>query len=232
LVDGDNIAVRTDGSPEASIPFSPRPTLTRSASLAQDGRLGSPWRHRVSEFGRSWSRRFCQHSDAESCLRYACRTAASYRATRSCPTAGRLRIAEWPRQSIKRVFRIIPFVRQILRVQKSLVDRVPQLAGSKFMKFTDDPALKLVSGPIAQAGCDDGLCDLRPCPDRFDEFPVHPRRQMSRICWASSRGSFRFDQMSVHPSVPALADITHNAIHDDRINVTAGRSLTPDSPSR
>jgi hypothetical protein len=100
------------------------------------------------------------------------------------------------------------------------------------MKFTDDPALKLVSGPIAQAGCDDGLCDLRPCPDRFDEFPVHPRRQMSRICWASSRGSFRFDQMSVHPSVPALADITHNAIHDDRINVTAGRSLTLDSPSR
>jgi hypothetical protein len=55
---------------------------------------------------------------------------------------------------------------------------------------------------------------------------------MSRICWASSRGSFRFDQMSVHPSVPALADITHNAIHDDRINVTAGRCLTPDSPSR
>jgi hypothetical protein len=25
------------------------------------------------------------------------------------------------------------------------------IAGSKFMKFTDDPALKLVSGPIAQA---------------------------------------------------------------------------------
>jgi hypothetical protein len=122
---------------------------------------------------------------------YACRTAASYRATRSCPTAGRLRIAEWPRQSIKRVFRIIPLVRQILRVQKSFVDHVPQLAGSKFMKFTDDPALKLVSGPVAHAGCDDGLCDLRPSPDRFDEFPVHPRRQMSRICWASSRGSFR-----------------------------------------
>src|SRR3984957_8057161 len=172
----------------------------------------------------------CQHSHAEICLPYTWRTTASCGATRSCPTAGWLRIAEWPRQSIKLVFRIIPFVRQILRVQKSLVDRVPQLAGSKFMKLTDDPAFKLVSGPIAQAGCDDGLCDLRPCPDRFDEFPVHPRRQMSRICWASSRGSFCFDQMSVHPSIPALADITHNAVHNDRINVAAGRCLRPDSP--
>jgi hypothetical protein len=140
--------------------------------------------------------------------------------------------ADRPRQSIKWVFRIIPFVRQIPRVQKSLVYRVPQLASSKFMKFTDDPALKLVSGPIGQAGCDDGLDDLRPCPDRFDEFPVHPRIQMSRVCWASSRGPFRFDQMSVHPPVAAFADITHNTIHDDGINVTADRCLPPDRPSR
>src|SRR5271166_4237655 len=89
------------------------------------------------------------------------------------PGTRKLRIAEWARQSVKRVFRIIPFVKEIPRVQKSLVDRVPQLAGSKFMKFTDHPALKSVSGPIGQAGCDDGLDDLRPCPDRFDEFPVH-----------------------------------------------------------
>jgi hypothetical protein len=166
-------------------------------SLEAYRRRGALLRHLVSiardPDSRSWSRRFCQHSDAESCLRYAWRTAASCGSTRSCPTAGKLRIAEWPRQSIKRVLRIIPFVRQIPRVQKSFVDRVPQLAGSKFMKFTDHPALKLVSGPIGQAGCNDGLDDLRPCPVRFDEFPVHPRMQMSRVCWASSRGSFRFD---------------------------------------
>jgi hypothetical protein len=110
------------------------------------------------------------------------------------------------------VFRIIPFLRYIPRVQKSLVDRVPQLAGSKFMKFTYHPALKSVSGPIGQAGFDDGLDDLRSCPDRFDEFPVHARRQMSRACWASGRGPFRFDQMSVHPLIPAFADITHNTV--------------------
>jgi hypothetical protein len=44
------------------------------------------------------------------------------------------------------------------------------------MKFTDDPALKSVSSSIGQAGGDDGLDDLRTSPDRFDEFPVHPRR--------------------------------------------------------
>jgi hypothetical protein len=38
----------------------------------------------------------------------------------------------------------------------------PQLAGSKFVKLTDHPALKSVSGPIGQAGCDDGLDDLIP----------------------------------------------------------------------
>jgi hypothetical protein len=143
-----------------------------------------------------------------------------------------LRIADWARQSIKRVFWIIPFVREIPRVQKSLVDRVPQLAGPKFMKFTDHPALKSVSGPIGQAGCDDGLDDLRPCPDRFDEFPVHPRIQMSRFCRASSRGPFRFDQMSVHPPVPAFADIAHDTIHDDCINVAADHCLLPDGAPR
>jgi hypothetical protein len=112
------------------------------------------------------------------------------------------------------VFRIVPFFRQIPRVQKSLVDRVPQLAGAKFMKFTYHPALKAVSGRIGQAGFDDGLDDLRSRPDRFDEFPVYPRRQMSRVCWASGRGPFRFDQMSVHSPEPAFADITHNTIHD------------------
>jgi short subunit dehydrogenase-like uncharacterized protein len=80
------------------------------------------------------------------------------------------------------------------------------------MKFTYHPALKSVSGPIGQAGFDDGLDDLRSCPDRFDEFPVHARRQMSRACWASGRGPFRFDQMSVHPLIPAFADITHNTV--------------------
>jgi hypothetical protein len=139
---------------------------------------------------------------------------------------------QYARQSVKRVFRIIPFVREIPRVQKSLVDRVPQLAGSKFMKFTDHPALKSVSGPIGQAGCDDGLDDPRPCPDRFDEFPVHPRIQMSRICWASSRGPFRFDQMSVHPPVPAFADIAHDTIHDDCINVAADSCLLRDGAPR
>jgi hypothetical protein len=93
------------------------------------------------------------------------------------------------------------------------------------MKFTYHPALKSVSGAIGQAGFDDGLDDLRSCPDRFDEFPVHPWIQMSRVGWAPSRGSFRFDQMSVHPPVPAFADITHNTIHDDRINVCC-RSLS------
>ena len=68
-----------------------------------------------------------------------------------------------------------PIRQEIPRVQKSLVDRVPQLAGSKFMKFNDHPALKSVSSSIGQAGCDDGLDDLRTIPDRFDEFPVHPR---------------------------------------------------------
>ena len=43
-------------------------------------------------------------------------------------------------------------------------------------EITDHPALKSVSGPIGQAGFDDGLDDLRSCPDRFDEFPVHARR--------------------------------------------------------
>jgi hypothetical protein len=42
----------------------------------------------------------------------------------SYPTGGKLRIAEWARQSVKRVFRIVPFLRQP-RIQKSLVDRVP-----------------------------------------------------------------------------------------------------------
>ena len=144
---------------------------------------------------------------------------------RFCPTADKSRIAKWARQSVKRKFRIVPFLRQIPRVQKSLVDRVPQLAGSKFMKFTDDPALKSISGPIGQAGFDDGLDDLRSCPDRFDELPVHPRTQMSRACWASGRGPFRFDQMIVHPPVPALADITHNPVHDDRVNICR-RSLS------
>jgi hypothetical protein len=143
-----------------------------------------------------------------------------------------LRLAEWARQSIKRVFRIIPFVREIPRVQKSLVDRVPQLAGSKFMKFTDHPALKSVSGLIGQAGCDDGLDDLRPCPDRFDEFPVHSGIQMSRFCWASSRGPSRFDQMSVYPPVPAFADIAHDTNHDDCINVAADRRLLLDGAPR
>jgi hypothetical protein len=27
------------------------------------------------------------------------------------------------------------------------------------------------------------------------------------------------DQMSVHPLIPTFADITHNTVHDDRINV-------------
>jgi hypothetical protein len=211
--------------------LSPWPTLKRSASIAQYDRLCAPGAIECRNSGGVGRGGSANIPIAESYLRYAWKTAASCSATRSCPTAGR-RIAKWPRQSIKRVFRIIPFVRQILRVQKSLVDRVPQLAGSEFMKFTDDPTLKLISGPIAQAGYDDGLGDLRPRPNRFDEFPVHPRRQVSRICRASGRGSFRLDQMSVHPSVPALADITHNAIHDDRINVTAGRSPSRDSPSR
>jgi hypothetical protein len=99
------------------------------------------------------------------------------------------------------------------------------------MKFTDHPALKSVSGPIGQAGFDDGLDDLRVCPDRFDEFPVHARRQMSRACWASGRRPFRFDQMSVHPPVPAFADITHNTIHDDRINVRCRSLSTAGRPS-
>jgi hypothetical protein len=120
------------------------------------------------------------------------------------------------------VFRIIPFVREIPRVQKSLVDRVPQLAGSKFMKFTNHPALKSVSGPIRQTRGDDGLDDLRPCPNCFDKFPVPSRRQVSRICGASSGGPSRFDQMSVHPPVPAFADIVHNAIDDDCIDVATG----------
>jgi hypothetical protein len=143
---------------------------------------------------------------------------------RLCPTASKLRIAERAGQSVERVFGIIPCVREIPRVRKSLVDRVPQLAGSKFVKFTNHHALKSVSVPIGQAGCDDGLDDLRPS--------VHPRRQMSRVCWASSRGPFRFDQMSVHPPVPAFADITHNIIHDDRINVAADRCFLPGGPPR
>jgi hypothetical protein len=54
---------------------------------------------------------------------------------------------------------------------------------------------------------------------------------MRRSCWASSRGPFGFDQMSVHPPVPAFADIAHNAIHDDCINVAADRRLPPDGTS-
>jgi hypothetical protein len=73
---------------------------------------------------------------------------------------------------------------------------------------------------------------MRPCPERFDEFPVDPRIKMSRFCWASSRGPFRFDQMSVHPPVPAFADIAHDIIHDDCINVAADRCLLPDSAPR
>jgi hypothetical protein len=51
LVDGDNVAVRM-------VPRRPRfpshrgQRFTRSASIAQYARLGSPWRHRVSKFGR------------------------------------------------------------------------------------------------------------------------------------------------------------------------------------
>jgi hypothetical protein len=38
--------------------------------------------------------------------------------------------------------------------------------------------------------------------------------------------------MSVHPPVPAFADIAHNTIHDDCINVAADRCLPRDGPPR
>jgi hypothetical protein len=137
---------------------------------------------------------------------------------RACPAAHKFRIAEWARQAVKRIFWIIPFVREVPRVQKSLVDRVPQLAGSKFMKFTDYPALKPVSGPIRQASCDNGLNDLRPCPDCLDKFPVHSRIQMSRICWASSGGPSRFDQMR-----PSAVDYRRRLRHPHASTAPAGR---------
>ena len=54
---------------------------------------------------------------------------------------------------------------------------------------------------------------------------------MSRFCWASSRGPFCLDQMSVHPPVAAFSDIAHNTVHDDCINVAADRCLPPDGTS-
>jgi hypothetical protein len=85
--------------------------------------------------------------------------------------------------------------------------------------------------PSIPLGCTRLNRSLRSCPDRFDEFPVHARRQMSRACWASGRGPFRFDQMSVHPLIPAFADITHNTLHDDRINVCCRSSPSAGRPS-
>jgi hypothetical protein len=38
--------------------------------------------------------------------------------------------------------------------------------------------------------------------------------------------------MSVHPPVPAFADIAHDTIHDDCINVAADRRLLPDGAPR
>ena len=49
-----------------------------------------------------------------------------------------------PRKLVKRVLRVVPFVRQEPPVHKSLVDRIPQLAGLMLVKSAYDPALKPV----------------------------------------------------------------------------------------
>jgi len=78
--------------------------------------------------------------------------------------------------SIERVLGIIPLIRQCRSVHKSLVDRVPQLAGAEPVKVDNKVAFKPVSFRVRQIRYNDALKDGGAGADRFDQLAMHPRR--------------------------------------------------------